>query len=211
MQTIDFKKDPTYKASPEPQIIDVPEMLFVMVDGQGAPEIPGQETEFQQAMQALFGVVYTIKFWDKKFAAPPGCAKFTIAPLEGLWWMTDDGEFDISRPQDWRWTVMIRLPEFVTQEFFNKVVQECITLKKSDVYRLARLEWFDEGTCVQILHIGPYDQEGPNILKMHTYAHDQGYSLIGKHHELYFGDPRRTAPNRLKTILRQPIQPQQNL
>ncbi|MCE7936177.1 hypothetical protein DYH10_00030 [Candidatus Saccharibacteria bacterium CPR2] len=206
MRVIDFKKDATYKAKPSPEIIDVPKMLFVMVDGEGAPETTGKgETEFQQAMQALFGVVYTIKFWDKKHSTPPGYAKFTMAPLEGLWWTKSGKMFDSKNPDDWKWTVMIRLPEFVTPKYFKEVVDELIAKKQSQVYKKARLQEFTEGTCVQIMHIGPYDQEQPNIERMHAYAKEQGYEAVGKHHELYFGDPRRTAPEKLRTILRHPV------
>lgn len=206
MDTIDFKKDPTYKAKPEPQLIKVPRMRFVMADGTGAPEAAGKaQTDFQSAMQALFGIVYTIKFWSKKYPTPPGYAPFTLAPIEALWSMKGGGSFDMSRPDDWQWTAMLRLPEFVTPAFFTKVVQECIRTKKSDVYTRARLEDFAEGTCVQLMHIGPYSAEGPNIQKLHDFAAAQDYVPAGRHHELYFGDPRRTAPEKLRTILRQPV------
>lgn len=206
MKPIDFRKDPIYKAKAEPELIDVPEMLFIMVDGTGAPEGSTENaTEFQNAMQALFGIVYTIKFWDKKFVPPPGYAKFTLAPVEGLWTMKDGGEFDASKPDDWQWTVMLRVPPFVTQEYFREVVEACIAAKKSDVYRKARLKAFTEGPSVQLMHIGSYDAEGPNIQKLHAYMTSLGYVPNGRHHELYFGDPRRTAPEKLRTILRQPV------
>lgn len=206
METIDFKKDPTYKAKTTPEIIKIPKMQFVMVDGKGAPEAyDGNATEFQKAMQVLFGIVYTVKFWYKKYPAPKNYAKFTIAPIEGLWWMKNGGDFDMQKPDEWRWTVMMRLPDFVTPAFFQKVVLSCIENKKDDIYRKARLELFDEGLSVQMMHIGPYSEEGPNIIKIHAFAESNGYELIGKHHELYFGDPRRTAPEKLKTILRNPV------
>ncbi len=206
MQTIDFKKDPTYKAKTNPEIIKIPKMLFIMVDGKGAPESSaGNETEFQQAFQILFGILYTIKFWDKKFTPPAGYAKFTMAPIEGLWW-TEGKEFDMDHPENWSWTVMLRVPEFVTSEYFEEVVNKCIETKGTNIYRKARLEYLDEGTCVQIMHIGPYNTEPPTIKRMHEYAFDNGYELVGKHHELYFGDPRRTAPEKLRTILRQPVE-----
>jgi hypothetical protein len=207
METIDFKKDSTYKAKTEPEIVEVPKMLFVMVDGTGGPESSDKsETEFQKAMQVIFGIVYTIKFWDKKYPVPKGYAKFTMAPIEGLWWSGDGQNFDMNNQKNWKWTVMLRLPEFVTPDFFNEVVANCVDNKKSDIYKKARLEYFTEGSSVQIMHIGPYDQEAPNIEKMHAFARESGYELVGKHHELYFGDPRRTAPEKLRTILRQPVQ-----
>lgn len=206
MKTIDFKKDPTYKAKTTPTIIKVPKMLFVMVDGIGAPDSGGKyETEFQKAMQAIFGIVYTIKFWDKKFTPPANYDKFTMAPIEALWWMDDGSDFDMEKPDDWHWTAMMRLPEFVTPEFYDEVVRTCIEQKKTDIYKKVRLEYFEEGESVQIMHVGPYSSEGPNIKRIHEYAIENGYKLIGRHHELYFGDPRRTAPEKLKTILRQPI------
>jgi hypothetical protein len=202
---IDFKKDPIYKATQKPEIITIPKMLFVMVDGKGLPEDGDKETQFQEAMQTLFGIVYTIKFWDKAHTPPAGYDKFTIAPLEGLWW-TESGEmFDTHKPDEWRWTVMLRLPEFVTKEFFAEVVADVVAKKKSNIYKNARLDHFTEGESVQIMHIGPYDKEASTIERMHNYVKENGYELTGKHHELYFGDPRRTAPEKLRTILRQGV------
>jgi len=206
MKTIDFRKDAVYKAKPAPQIIEIPEMLFVMVDGQGAPESSDQaETEFQKAMQILFGITYSIKFWDKKHDPPKDYAKFTVPPIEGLWWTKSGKNFDSKQPDDWLWTVMLRLPDFVSTAYFDTVVNDLIKNKQTDIYKKARLEQYNEGLAVQIMHIGPYDQEQADIDAMHTFARDNGYALHGKHHELYFGDPRRTKPENLRTILRQPI------
>lgn len=204
--TIDFKKDPIYKARTEPSIIDIPPLQFVMVDGSGGPESSdGASTEFQEAMSILFGILYTIKFWGKKFELPPGYAAFTMAPVEALWWMKDNTPFDMNRPADWAWTAMLRVPGFVTPEFFAEVVEAVSIQKKSDIYKQARLETYHEGQCVQVMHIGPYSAEPPTIAAMHSFVHDNGFVLTGKHHELYFGDPRRTAPEKLRTILRQPV------
>lgn len=140
METIDFKIDPTYKAQIESTVLDVPEMLFVMVDGEGAPDAPGSaETDFQRAIQVLFGIVYAIKFWDKKHPAPKNYAKFTLAPIEGLWWMKNGQDFDMAQPNDWRWTVMLRLPEFVTPDYFKQVVDEMIAVKK--LTSISKLGW----------------------------------------------------------------------
>lgn len=210
MNVVDYKKDPLYKAKPEPAIVEVPSMQFVTVDGKGAPDPHvGEEedvSEFQSAMGVIFGIVYGVKFWDKKHAAPLGYAKFTMPPIEALWWMADDSEFDVSRPEQWRWTAMHRLPEFVSKQLFDEIVNELVDKKRTDNYKKARLETWTEGTCAQIMHTGPYDQEGPTIAKLHAFAAEQGFPLHGKHHELYFGDPRRTKPEKLKTILRQPIE-----
>ncbi|MFI5270817.1 MAG: GyrI-like domain-containing protein [Candidatus Saccharimonadales bacterium] len=206
METIDFRKDPIYKAPKDPEIITVPNMLFVAVDGEGAPDSSDNaSTDFQIAMQVIFGVVYTIKFWDKKYTPPKGYKKFTNAPIEALWWTKDGTEFDLSTPDNWAWRAMLRVPDFVTPQYFTEVVSDCIARKQSYIYSKAQRVEFDEGECVQMMHIGPYNEEGPNILRMHAYAKDLGYKLRGRHHELYFGDPRRTKPEKLKTILRQPI------
>ncbi len=206
MKTYDFKKDATYKAKQKPEVITVPNMLFVRVDGEGAADLAVAENPaFQQAVQVLYGIVYTLKFWHKKHETPPGYGAFSVAPLEGLWWMKNGGNFDMNAVGDWRWSLMLRVPEFVTPELFKTIVDELVDKKHDEGYRKARLEWFEEGESVQLMHVGPFDQEAPNIELLHVFAHEQGYKLRGRHHELYFGDPRRSAPEKLKTILRQPV------
>jgi hypothetical protein len=177
-------------------------MRFVMVDGIGAPE---DNPDFQEAMQVLYGIVYTIKFWDKKHDIPDGYAKFGLTPLEGLWWVKDGEQFTTAVSADWRWTVMLRVPDFVTTEFFREIVTELNRRKQTDMYARAYLRSFDEGMSAQLLHIGPYDQEQADIERMHRYIKAAGFQPVGKHHELYLSDPRRTAPEKLKTIVRQPI------
>lgn len=209
---VDFvKKDKAlYQPKAEPVIVVVPKMKFLMIDGQGAPDPDvGSEkdiSEFQKAVGALYGLVYSIKMSEKKGDQPEGYQNFKVPPLEALWWMADDSEFDVKKPEKWRWTAMIRVPDFVNPEVVSKFADELVTKKKTDIYKQVRLDEFFEGESVQIMHIGPYDAEEPNIDKMHDFAKDHGYSLRGKHHEIYFGDPRRSAPEKLKTVLRQPIQ-----
>ena len=206
MNLIDFKIDPLYKAKTKPEVIHVPKIHFVMVDGEGPPNtLKGSDNDFQKAMEILYGIVYTIKFWDKDHSCPPGYAQFTMAPVEALWWTKSGQEFDLKKPEDWKWTAMIRIPQFVKPEFFNKVVQECVDKKDSEDFRQARLESFHEGTCIQILHIGPYNKEQPTIERLNNFAVENDYKLTGKHHELYLGDPRRAAADKLKTILRHPV------
>lgn len=205
MDVIDYKKDPTYKAETTPKFINIPEMCFISSEGQGAPS-GDDETEFQRAFQALYSVLYSIKFWDKKHEPPKGYAKFSATPPEGLWWTISGKEFDQNNTADWRWKLMIRVPEFVNPTLLINVIDELAEKKQSEVYRQVRLERFHEGMCVQILHVGPYDQEQISLEKMYTFANEAGYELVGKHHELYFGDPRRTAPEKLRTILRHPVQ-----
>lgn len=198
---IDFKKDPAYRAKSEPDTIYADPMLFIKIDGEGAPE----DRAFQEAVQAIYGLVYSIKFWDKKHKAPKAYDKFSISPLETIWWMKGDSQFDMNRPKDWEWTALIRVPDFITQEFFEEVVEEVSSVKASGIYKKARLETMHEGLCVQIMHIGPYSSEKSSLDKMINYARNKGYEVYGRHHEIYFNDPRRTVPEKLKTILRYPI------
>lgn len=206
MKLIDFRKDAIYKASKDPEIITVPKMLFITVDGEGAPDSSySASTDFQIAKQVIFGVVYAIKFWDKKNTPPKGYRKFTNPPIEALWWSKDGRKFDLNSPDNWQWRAMFRIPDFVTREYFTEVVSDCIDRKRSYIYSRAHRVELDEGKCVQLVHVGPYKEEAPDILKMHAFVKDSGHRLRGKHHELYFGDPSRTKPEKLKTILRQPI------
>lgn len=201
---IDFVKQDKlfYNAPTEPAIVEVPPMRYLMYDGQGVPE---NNPEFQRAFQALYGVAYTIKFMPKLGDVPPGYRDFKVPPPEGLWWMADGQPFDQSRPRDWRWTLMIRVPDFVTPQVADTAIAEMVIKKKDEVYRRLRLETLDEGPAVQLLHIGPYDSEQDSLARMDAFAADQGYTYTGKHHEIYFGDPNRTKPEKLKTILRHPV------
>lgn len=204
MDKIDFVKQdkPFYAAKTKAEVVEVPGMQYLMFDGSGLPE---GNPEFQKAFQALYGVAYTIKFMPKKGVAPVGYQDFKVPPPEGLWWMKDGREFDMARPKDWRWTLMIRVPDFVTPLVVAAAVEEMARKKKNDVYRQIRLERLEEGRAVQIMHIGPYDQEEPTIAKLDELVEQSGLKFRGKHHEIYFGDPRRTAPAKLKTLLRRPV------
>lgn len=182
-------------------------MQFLMIDGKGQPGEggPKHNSEFQQAFSALYGITYAIKMSEKKGEQPPGFENFKVPPPEGLWWMKDGSSFDMKHTSDWRWTLMIRLPDFVTPNVVKEFVDTMVAKKKSDVYRKVRLEALHEGLSVQVMHTGSYADEGPIIQNMHTYALEHGYRLHGKHHEIYFGDPRRSKPENLKTVLRQPL------
>jgi hypothetical protein len=126
-------------------------------------------------------------------------------PLEGLWWVEDMSQFIINDKDSWLWTMMIMQPEYVTLETFNQQRQEVIKKKGTSILANARFEKYHEGESVQMMHIGPYSAEGPNIARMHAFAHENGYINSGKHHEIYLGDVRKTAPEKLKTVLRQPV------
>ncbi len=207
MPSYDFKNDPTYKAKREPGIIMVPKMRFLTLEGEGAPDALSEEqTGFQKGIAWLYGLAYGVKFWDKKHQAPPGYAPFTLAPIEALWWTASGKDFNLNDPSDWYWKQLLRVPEFVDEAFLKAVADEIAAKKKDEGFHQPALVDFEEGDCVQILHVGPYSAEQPTIDAMHAYAKDQGYVLRGKHHELYFGDPRRTDPEKLKTVLRQPVE-----
>jgi len=187
-----------YKPSAKkPAIVDVPEMNFLMVDGSGAPESQG----FQEACNVLYGMAYTLKFMLKK----AGRNDYKVMPLEGLWWMKGTRDFDVKARDDWQWRVMIVQPDEVTQEDFKQAKAEL--REKKDPPGLEKISFrrFAEGRAVQIMYVGPYSDEGPTIMMLHQYAADNGFRLSGKHHEIYMGDPRRSAPEKLKTIIRQPV------
>ena len=207
MEKFDFKK--AFKhlftaSATKPAIIQVPDCQYLMVDGKGNPN---GNPAFEQAMQTLYGVMYTLKMgWKfEKIERPHGYVDFTVPPPEALWWMADGGEFDMNRKADWRWAQMMILPDFFTQKMVDEAAAAVREKKGQDAIAPYRFERWEEGTCVQVLHVGPYTAEGPTIEKMHGFAAENGYELHGKHHEIYLNDPRRVAPEKIKTILRQAV------
>jgi hypothetical protein len=200
--TITRNRELLYKASPrKPEIVRVPEMRFVMIDGRGDPNT---STGFADAIQALYSLSYTLKFALKKELG----LNDRVAPLEGLWWADDMADFGPERKGDWSWTMMIAQPEEATPERFEAARAQIARKKDLPALSMARLERFEEGPCAQILHVGPYSDEGPTIANLHAFIRERGYSFDGtrqKHHEIYLGDPRRSAPEKLRTIIRQPF------
>lgn len=201
MEKVDHKKifRQFYKPTRTPVIVDVPAMQFLMIDGKGYPVT---SPEYQQAMEALYPMSYTLKFTLKKARI----IDYTVMPLEGLWWAKDMEAFlNTDRKNEWLWTSMIMQPPEVTQDYYNEAIE--IVRKKNNPVALSkmRLEIYHEGISVQVMHIGSFSEEGPVIEAMHQYIFDQGYELCGKHHEIYLSDPRRTAPEKLRTVIRQPI------
>lgn len=187
------------KATKQPVLVDVPELNYLMIDGKGDPN---NSREFQDAMITLYGLAYTIKFLSK--LGPTG-RDWTVMPLQGLWWSDDMSDFVSGAKDRWKWTVMILQPDFVDQDMFVEARENLRRKKNPAAIDLARLELFGEGKAAQILYIGPYADEAPIIQRLHEFIHEQGYELSGKHHEIYLSDPRRTAPEKLKTIIRQPV------
>ena len=159
-------------------------------------------------MQLLYGVSFTIKMSYKGSRDIEGYFPYVVPPLEGLWWQDGVCGVDYGRKEDFQWISMIRLPEFVTEEVFQWAVREAEAKKKTD-FSKAEFLTFEEGLCVQCMHVGPYDDEPATIEKMDRFAAEQGYALDfsgeRRHHEIYLGDPRRTKPERLRTVIRHPV------
>jgi len=206
MKKIDLKKELKHLYAPSSkyvETVDVPPMNFVVIDGQIEPgKTPETSQAFQDAMGALYGASYTLKFKSKLRETNP--IDYTVMALEGLWW-TDSGEFDFDKKEEWKWTMMIMQPEHITEEMYQEALRELREKKDNPVLSKIRFESFHEGLCMQIMHIGPYAEEPRTIAKMMAFARENGYALRGKHHEIYLGDPRRAKPERLRTILRHPV------
>lgn len=200
---LDLKKEQKHLYSPsakEVTLVEVPAMNFLMADGAGDPNT---SPVFQEAVEVLYSLSYTLKFMVKKGQG----IDYAVLPLEGLWWAEDMGAFapETMDKNRWLWTLMIRQPEYVNPELFDQAREQVI--KKKPLPYLARVRWenFTEGLSAQILHVGPYATEHSTIEKIHAFMKDQGYNFNGRHHEIYLSDPRRTAPEKLKTIIRQPV------
>jgi len=201
MKTIDLKKalKPYYTASAaKPSIIDVPPMKGLMVDGMGDPN--GQA--FQEAVGSLYSVAYTLKFSFKKDKA----VDYPVMALEGLWYADDPADFLSDKRENWKWTLMIVLPGIVTKKDVAQAIETVKKKAKFPRYPEVRFELFAEGRAAQVMHVGPYAAEGPTIARLHRFVEEQGYKLRGKHHEIYLSDPRRSAPEKLRTIIRHPVE-----
>jgi len=203
MSKIDFKKELKHLYRPSPKefvVVDVPPMNFLMTDGHGDPNTV---QEYQDAVEALYAVSYKLKFTSKKELGKD----YVVPPLEGLWWAEDMEAFTAARDKSaWDWTMMIMQPEWITQEMVEEAVKQVEKKKGLPALSKLRLETYYEGLAVQILHIGSYDDEGPTIAQMHhQFMPENGYEPAGKHHEIYLSDPRKVAPEKLKTVLRQPV------
>jgi hypothetical protein len=205
MTPIDLVKDlkPLYSPSAgHPAIVEVPEIAFLMIDGRGDPNA---SEAYQDALQALYGIAYTLKFTLKK--QDPG-RDFKVAPLEGLWWGDEEAPTmaGLQRDRDaWNWTMMIAVPGAVTAAEVAVATEAAARRREVPAAPGVRLELFAEGLAAQIMHLGPYAEEAPTIERLHAFVAEQGYRLRGRHHEIYLGDPRRTTPERLKTVLRHPV------
>lgn len=202
MAKIDLKKDLKHLYSPsakEVSVVDVPPMDFLMIDGSGDPNT---SQEYAEAIEALYALAYALKFKVKKSKV---AIDYAVMPLEGLWWTDDPAQFSMSNKANWKWTAMIMQPKYVTADLFAGALAE--VKKKKDLTALdrVRFESYHEGLSAQIMHIGHYAAEERTIAKLHSLVEESGYKLNGRHHEIYLSDPRKSAPEKLKTVLRQPI------
>lgn len=197
---LDFKKElKEFYRPPVGQFVNVvlPEMQFVMVDGAGDPNTV---QAYQDALQSLYSVSYAMKFASKNTLD----RDYVVPPLEGLWWADDPADFVERNKDAWKWTMMIMVPDFVTENVFE-VARKTAGQKLGRLPQTLRLESFCEGACLQTMHIGSYDEEGPTLALLHDEVMPQNnLTFNGPHHEVYIGDPRRVRPERLKTVLRQP-------
>ena len=202
MAKIDYKKELKHFYKPsmkKVEIVDVPQMNFIMIDGEGDPNT---SQEFQYAVEALYSLSYTLKFMIKKGELG---IDYGVMPLEGLWWADDMSQFSIYNKENWKWTLMIMQPEYVTRELFHEAVEQVKKKRNPVALAKVRYELFSEGKAVQIMHIGPFSEEGPTVEKVHNFIKESGCKLSGKHHEIYLSDIRKVAPEKWKTIIRQPM------
>jgi len=206
MKKLDLKKELKYLYAPSArkvESVDVPNFNFAMIDGEIEPgQTPGTSREYQDTIGALYGASFTLKFMSKLRKKNP--IDYPVMALEGLWW-TESGEFDFNKKEPWKWTMMIMQPQHITNEMFQEALTQVRKKRDSPALSKIRLEGFHEGLSMQIMHVGPYSEEPRTIAKMHDFARENSYTVRGKHHEIYLGDPRRAKPEKLRTILRHPI------
>ena len=204
----DFKKayKEFYLPKNTPSIVTVPSMNYIAVRGQGNPN--EEDGAYKQAIGLLYGIAFTIKMSKLSDRRIKGYFDYVVPPLEGFWWQDGVVGIDYAHKEAFRWISVIRLPDFVTKADFDWAVEEAARKKKTD---FSKVEFFtyDEGLCVQCMHIGPYDDEPDTVERMHRYMEKQGYTLDISdqrlHHEIYLSDARKVAPEKLKTVIRHPI------
>lgn len=203
MVKVDFKKElkELYRPSnKEVSLVTVPSMNFLMIDGEGSPS--EEAGDFEGAMEALYPLAYKIKFMAK---SDPEAYDFVVPPLEGLWWADDWTAFTEDRKDEWKWTLMIMQPDCVSLKMFEEA-RELVRAKSAPrLLDRVRFDSYEEGEACQIMHIGPFSEEGPKVHRIHDHIDSLGKARALKHHEIYLSDPRRTAPEKLKTVLRQPM------
>ncbi len=207
MKKIDLRRELKHLYTPSArkvEVVKVSKFTFVMVDGRIEPgALPGTSAAFGAAVEAIYGVSFTLKFMSK--LRPKNPIDYGVMALEGLWWV-DSGELDFGKPEPWNFTLMVMQPKHITQAMLREAVGRVREKRDSPALAGLRLEGFAEGLCLQIMHLGPYSDEPRTIELMKAFARENRYAVRGKHHEIYLGDPRRARPEKLRTILRQPVE-----
>ncbi len=203
MEKVDFKKTMRHlylPSSKDFELIEIPPMNFLMIDGKGNPNT---SLAYQEALEALYSMSYTLKFASKNELG----RDYTVPPLEGLWWAEDMESFiKPDAKDDWLWTSLMMVPDWITPEMVDQAREQAASKRELPALERMRFELFDEGLSVQILHIGPFSAEGPTIARLHQeYLPQNNLKENGHHHEIYLSDPRRVAPEKLRTVLRQPV------
>jgi hypothetical protein len=178
------------------QFLKIPSFQFLMIDGEGNPN---SDESYQNAVECLYSISYTLKFSYRERQ------DYSVMPLETLWWMDDITEFSMANIERWKWTAMIMQPPFVTASMLQMAKHDAAKKKPLPAMPLLRMEKWEEGLCAQVLHKGSYASEESTIARLHETIEAKGYTKIGKHHEIYLNDPRRSAADKLKTIIRQPV------
>lgn len=201
METLDLRRElaDCYSPGRTPVLVDVPELNCLMVDGHGDPNT---SEDYRIAVETLFTLSYTLRFTCKT----EGVLDYKVMPLEGLWWTPDMADFSVSDKGAWSWTALIVQPDVVDTDRLEQARAAVTRKKKVASLAEVRLERWTEGPCAQVLHVGPYAAEGPTIAGLHRFIADEGFQPSGKHHEIYLGDPRRSAPEKLRTLIRQPVE-----
>ncbi|MCR4566546.1 MAG: GyrI-like domain-containing protein [Pseudobutyrivibrio sp.] len=204
----DYKKEHKgfYMPKNKPAIVDIPVMNYIAVRGQGNPNEEG--SEYKKSIELLYGIAYTIKMSKKGSHQIEGYFDYVVPPLEGFWWQENQEGIDYARKEEFKFISVIRLPDFVTKEDFDWAIEEATAKKKMDFSKVEFMT-YEEGLCVQCMHIGSYDDEPATVELMHKYMEEQGYILditdLRLHHEIYLSDARKVAPEKLKTVVRHPI------
>lgn len=203
MEKLDLKKTYKHLYNPPatvPQWVDVPPLNALMINGSGDPNV---SQDYAHAIETLYAVAYTLKFMSKNQAG----IDYTVLPLEGLWWAEDMDAFSLLRKHEWLWTALIVQPEHISAEMVTAAIEQARAKKNPAALDKLRFDTYHEGLSAQIMHLGPYAAEGPTIERLHAWIEMQGYTYRGAkhHHEIYLSDPRRVAPEKMKTIIRQPV------
>jgi hypothetical protein len=200
MKEVDYKREfsELYRQDETVSLVDVPPFDYLMIDGRGDPNT---SPEFAAAIETLYPFCYAIR----SRVMESEDLKFVVMPLEGLWWAEDMEAFDAGEKADWEWTLMIVQPDVVTDDIVDRAREDVRENKDLPALSTVRYETFDEGLAAQTLHVGPFSEEGPTVERVHEFIDENGYARRGAHHEIYLSDMRRTDPERLRTIVRQPI------